>query len=79
MKISPLEKVLNSLIEIKACRHDETNTDVIEKLDEAICFVQECIENGTYDSKSIDTVYIVLGKFLEKLPSIAALIKYLSD
>lgn len=79
MKISPLEKVLNSLIEIKACRQDETNADVTERLDEAIAFIQECIKNGSYDRKSIETVYIVLGRLLEKLPSIVTLIKYFSD
>lgn len=76
---TPLEQVLISLNEIKASIHNETNTSATEKLDEAIVFIQQCIENGCNDRKSLDAAILVIGKFLEKLPSIVALIKYLSD
>lgn len=78
MSSSPLETVLISLLEIKASMHDDTNTSAIEKLDEAIAFIRQCIENGYEDRNTRDEVLVLIGKFLEKLPSIAALIRYLN-
>ncbi|MCU7926720.1 MAG: hypothetical protein KZQ97_09790 [Candidatus Thiodiazotropha sp. (ex Dulcina madagascariensis)] len=75
----PLKKVLDSLLEIKASMHDDANTSATEQLDEAIAFVQRCIENGCNDRNVNYEVLMVIGKFLDKLPSIATLIKYLSD
>lgn len=77
MSKSPLEKVLISLTEIKASMHDDANTSATEMLDETIAFIQQCIENGCDDRKSYDETIMLIGKFLDKLPSIAALIKYL--
>lgn len=79
MNDSPLEMVLISLKEIKASMHDEANTSANEKLDEAIEFIQQCIENGCDDRNSKIEAILVIGKFLDKLPSIVTLIKYLSD
>ena len=76
---TPLEQLLISLYEIKASIHNETNTSATEKLDDAIVFIQQCIENGCEDRKSLDAAMLAVGKFLDKLPSIVALIKYLSD
>ncbi len=79
MTTSPLEKVLFSLLEIKASMHDDANTSATEKLDEAIAFIQQCVENGCDDRSKDYEILLVISKFLDKLPSISTLIKYLSD
>ena len=78
MYISPLKKMLVTLIEIRASMHDETNASAIKQLDEAIAFLQQCTESGSEDSNSHDKAIALIGKFLDKVPSIAALIKLLS-
>ena len=78
MKDSPLEKMLISLNEIKASMHDDANTCAIEKLDEAIAYIQQCIENGRDDGKARDQAIVLIGKFLDKLPSIVTLFNYFS-
>ena len=79
MNDESLEKVLESLVAIKASMHDVAETCVVEKLDEAIKLVERCIEDGSCDSGTADEVLIVVGRVLEKLPSIAALLKLFSD
>ena len=56
-------------------RSDVAEASVNEKLDEAIELVQQHIENGSCNSSTADEVLFVIGKVLEKLPSIAALLK----
>ena len=74
-----MKKVLDSLMAIKASRHNVAETGVDEKLDEAIKLVEQLIKNGSYTANSGDEVLVVIGKVLEKLPTIAALLKLLSD
>ena len=78
MNAPPLEKLLVTLVEIRATMHDETNASAIKRLDEAIAFLQQCIESGNDDRNSRDKALALIGKFLDKVPSIAVLIKYLS-
>ncbi len=74
----PLKKVLVTLIEIRASMHDETSASAIKQLDEVIAFLQLCIESDTDDRSSRDKALVLIGKFLDKVPSIAVLIRYLS-
>lgn len=78
MSTKSMKKVLDSLIAMKAS-HDVAGTCVNEKLDEAIELVEQCIKNGSYDSRTINEVLIIIGKVFEKLPSITALLKLFSD
>ena len=75
----PLTKVLETLLKLKASMHDVANTSANEQLDEAIQLVQQCIENGSADDEVANRVILLIGKVVEKLPSIAALIRLLSD
>ena len=59
MYISPLKKMLVTLIEIRASMHDETNASVIKQLDEAIAFLQQCTESGSEDSNSHDKAIVL--------------------
>ncbi len=79
MSTKSMKMVLDSLIAIKASMHDVAETCVNEKLDEAIELVEQCIKNGICDSGTTDEVLIVVGRVLEKFPSIAALLKLFSD
>lgn len=79
MSTKSMKRVLDSLIAIKASMHDVAETRVDEKLDEAIAFVEQCIKDGSCDSGTTDEVLVVIGRVLERLPSIAALLKLLSD
>ena len=77
MNTKSMKMVLDSLIAMKAS-HDVAETCVNEKLDEAIKLVEQCIKNESCNSSTTDEVLIVIGKVLEKLPSIAALLKLFS-
>ena len=79
MSTKYMKMVLDSLVAIKASMHDVAETCVDEKLDEAIELVERCIEDGRCDSGTTDEVLIVVGRVLEKLPSITALLKLFSD
>ena len=79
MSHEPLKKVLEVLTELKASMHDVANTSASDQLDEAIKLVQQCIENGSADDEVANTVILLIGKAVERLPSIAALIKLFSD
>jgi len=79
MRTKSMKKVLESLVAIKASLHDVAETSVDEKLDEAIELVERCIKNGKSDSTTTNEVLIIVGKVLEKLPGITALLKLFSD
>ena len=80
MSTKSMKKVLDSLVAIKASLHDVAETCVDDKkLDEAIELVERCIENGRCDSNTTNELLIIIGKVLEKLPSIAALLKLFSN
>jgi len=79
MSTKSMKMVLDSLAAIKASMHDVAETCVVEKLDKAIKLVEQCIEDGSCDSGTADEVLIIVGRVLEKLPSIAALLKLFSD
>jgi hypothetical protein len=72
-----MTKVLDSLIAIKASIHETAETGVNEKLDEAIELVKEHINCGS--CSDADEILVVLGKMLDRLPSIVALLKLFSD
>lgn len=78
MNDESLEKVLESLVAIKASMHDVAETCVSEKLDEAIELVQQHIDSGSYSSGAAEEVLVVIGRVLEKLPSVVALLKLFS-
>ena len=75
---TPLNKLLVTLKEIQVTMHNETNAGANEKLDEAILFIQQCIDDGDTNGKSYDKALMLVGKFFDKLPSIVTLIKYFS-
>ena len=79
MSTKSMKMVLDSLIAIKASMHDVAETCVNEKLDEAIELVEQCIKSGRCDSGTTDEILIVVGRVLEKLPSITALLRLFSD
>ncbi len=74
-----MKRVLDSLMAIKATRHNVAETRVDEKLDEAIKLVEQCIKDGSCKSGSGDEVLVAISKVLERLPSIVALLKLFSD
>jgi len=74
-----MKKVLESLVAIKASLHNVAETCVNEELDEAIELVEQCIESGKSDSDITNEVLFIIGKALEKIPSITALLKLFSD
>lgn len=78
MKKEPLKEVLIVLLDVKASMHDAANTSAIEQLDEAIELIREYIDRGYRDADMKDAVLLALGKVLEKLPSIVALLQLLS-
>jgi hypothetical protein len=79
MNTKSMKRVLDSLLAIKASMHDEAETRVNEKLDEAIELVKRYIKDGSYRSGTTDEVLVAIGKVLEILPSIVALLKLFSD
>jgi acetylglutamate kinase len=78
MNEESLKKVLIVLRDMKTLMRDAANTSAIELLDEAIELIQEYIETGRYNADMKHRVLSALGKVLENLPSIVALIQLLS-
>ena len=79
MNTQSLKKVLDTLVELKATMHDVADTSANEKLDEAIKLVQQSIEKGNADDDTNNRILFAIGKVLETIPSIAALLKLFSD
>ena len=79
MNIESMKKVLDNLIGLKQTMHGEANASVSQQLDEAISIVQLCIDSGSNDSDAANRVMSAIGKVLDKLPSIAALLKLFYD
>ena len=79
MSDEPLNQVLEALMELKVSLHDVANTSANGQLDEIIQLVEQCVENGNADDEIVDTILSCIGKLLEALPSIAALIKLIAD
>ncbi len=59
--------------------HDVADTSVNEKLDEAIKLVEQCVVNGRCSSEATNEVLIVIGRVLDRLPSVVALLKLFSS
>ncbi|MDE0159696.1 MAG: hypothetical protein OXI02_03990 [Candidatus Dadabacteria bacterium] len=72
-----LKKTLNTLIELKASIRDTADPGVIVRLDEVIDQLQSVIEGRKPEDP--DKILNGLGKFLKMLPSIEALMSFLSD
>lgn len=73
-----LKKVLDILHGLKKeTLHSEANASVNQQLDEAIILVQQYIENGYADTDM--KILSAIGKVLQVLPSIAAILKQFSD
>jgi len=79
MNIEVLKRVLAILRELKGTMHDTANTGAYEQLDQAIDLVEQCIKSGRVDDEANHKVLLAIGKFIELLPSIAALIKWFSE
>ena len=79
MNSKSMKKVLDSLVAIKASLHDVAETRVDEKLEEAIELVERYVKDGSYSNDTTDEVLVVIGKVLERLPSIVSLLKLFSD
>ena len=73
MQEESLQKVLDTLNELKKTMHDDANVSVNQQLDEAICLIQDCMENG--DANANDKVLSAIGKVLAALPSISRLLE----
>ena len=71
-----LEELLISLQKIRVAIHNEANACAIEELDRLISGIEKRIENDDYDRMRAE-ILTEIGKFLEKLSSISALIKHL--
>ena len=71
------KEMLNTLIQVEASIRDTADPSVKVRLDEVIDQLQSIIEGR----KPEDPIKILngLGKFLKMLPSIEALINFLSD
>ena len=69
-----MKNVLESLHAIKLSTHDMAETGIDEKLDEAIKLVEQYIESENQDVDKADEILFAIGKALELLPSIVALI-----
>jgi len=78
MSEEPMKKVLIVLRDVKASMHDAADTSATEQLDEAIELIQGYIDTGHRDADMKHAVMSALGKVLEKLPSIVALLQLLS-
>ena len=72
------QKVLIVLLDVKASMRDAADTSATEQLDEAIELILVYIETGYQDADMKHAVLSTLGKVLENLPSIVALIQLLS-
>ncbi|WP_165741664.1 hypothetical protein [Candidatus Thiosymbion oneisti] len=70
---------MDTLYGLKQTMHGEANASVNRQLNEAIILIQQCIENGSADTDMNNKVLSVIGKVLQKIPSIAALLKLFSD
>lgn len=79
MSNESMKKVLESLMAIKVSMHDVAETGVNEKLDEAIKLLEQHNESGSCSSDAAEEVLVVIGRVLEKLPSIVTLLKLFSD
>ncbi|MES9956980.1 MAG: hypothetical protein ABW086_08020 [Sedimenticola sp.] len=78
MNEEPLKKVLIVLQDVKASMHDAADTSATEQLDEAIELIQGYINTGHRNADGDLAILSALGKALEKLPGIIALLQYLS-
>ena len=76
---TPIEKVLKSLLDIRASMQDTANTSVTEQLDSSIQIIQKVIESEEDDEVKSKKVLSALSKVFERLPSIASLIKLFCD
>lgn len=79
MNTDYLKDVLDALVELKASLHDVADTSAKQKLDEAIKLVQQCIEKGKADTDTKNRILFAVGKVLEAIPSIAAILRMFSD
>lgn len=73
-----LKDLLLVLYRLKADLHDEANASAVEKLDELIELVESQLDD---DVTKVDRTQVLrmLGQFLERLPTVAALIKLFHD
>jgi hypothetical protein len=78
MNEESLKKVLIVLLDMKASMRDAADTSATEQLDEAIELILGYIDTGHQDADMKYAVLSALGKVLENLPSIVALIQLLS-
>ena len=78
MNEESLKKVLIVLLDVKASMRDAANTSATEQLDEVIELILGYIETGYQDTDMKHAVLSALGKVFENLPSIVALIQFLS-
>ena len=63
MNTKSMKRVLDSLLAIKASMHDEAETRVNEKLDEAIELVERCIKDGSYRSGTTNEVLVLSVRY----------------
>jgi len=78
MNEESLKKVLIVLLDVKASMRDAADTSATEQLDEAIELILGYIKTGYQGADMKHAVLSALGKVLENLPSIVALIQLLS-
>lgn len=75
--VESIEKLLETLLALRAALRDTAEPSVNRELDKAIAELQRMIENNESGAASRAKALELLGKFLICLPSIAKLIELL--
>lgn len=75
--VESIERLLETLLAIKATLRDTAEPSINRELDEAIAELQHIIEANENSEVSSAKALELLGKFLNSLPSIAKLIELL--
>lgn len=82
MKPQNLETVIGLLTDIRSQLNSSADTSVVKDIDEAIFQLQELLEDSDSESSVAELSSLgleILGKVLERLPQIEALIRILLD
>ena len=76
-KVESIERLLETLLAMKATLRDTAEPSINRELDEAIAELQRIIEVNENSDASRAKALELLGKFFNSLPSIAKLIELL--
>jgi hypothetical protein len=74
-----LDEVLASIIEVRADLHNQVDTRLLAKLDEAIAILELGKRSGILDQRTVQEALKTLGQGLALLPAIERLIRWLRE